>query len=156
MVAYSTNRVIGAGGGVPWHLPGDMRCFRELTTGGTVVMGRRTFESLPERFRPLPDRRNLVISSASDYRAVGAEVLPSLRAGLSAAGEDCFVIGGGVVYGQALPLAARVYATEVHAEIQGDVFFPELSPEQWSCVSEGEPVTENGLEYARRVYERSR
>lgn len=154
VVAYSTNRVIGAGGTIPWHLPGDMRYFRELTAGGTVLMGRRTFESLPDAYRPLPNRRNLVLSRRVSYAVPGAEVFDDLPAALAAAGHDCFVIGGAAIYVQALPCCTRVYATEINALIDGDVRFPELDADTWECVSESAPFSENNLEFVHRVYER--
>lgn len=154
VVAYARNRVIGRDGGLPWHLPSDMRHFRELTTGGTVVMGRKTYASIPEKFRPLPERRNMVLSRDEGYRAPGAEVFPSLVAAMDACGCDCFVIGGGATYAETLPLAERVYATEVAEEVEGDTFFPVLDDDVWACVSSGEPVAENGHEFRIRVYER--
>ncbi|MCW2984635.1 MAG: dihydrofolate reductase [Conexibacter sp.] len=153
VVAYSANRVIGRDGGLPWHLPSDMRHFRELTTGATVVMGRKTYESIPERFRPLPGRRNLVLSR-SGFAAPGAEVLGSLGEALDAAGGDCFVIGGGATYAEALPLAARVYATEVEGDVDGDTSFPPLDPAAWTCVAEGHRIAENDHAFTIRVYER--
>ena len=107
VVAYSANRVIGRDGGLPWHLPTDMRHFRELTTGHTVLMGRRTYDSIPERFRPLPGRRNLVLSRDPGYNAAGAEVFTSLDAALDACDHDCFVIGGGATYAETLADADR-------------------------------------------------
>lgn len=154
VVAYAVEgRVIGRDGGLPWHLPSDMKHFRELTTGGTVVMGRKTYESIPERFRPLPDRRNVVLSSTVSALN-GAEVFASLRDALAATGEDCFVIGGGATYAEALPLAARVYATEVDGDVDGDTFFPPLPEGDWTCVSAAPPVTENGHTFTIRVYDR--
>jgi len=149
VVAHSANRVIGREGGLPWHLPADMRFFRELTTGGTVVMGRKTWESIPERFRPLPGRRNLVLSSRE---VPGAEVFSSLEAALEAAEGDVYVIGGGETYAAALPLADRVYATEIDAEVEGDTLFPELTG--WQCVETSEPTAENGHTFRFRRYER--
>lgn len=156
VVAHAANRVIGRDGGMPWHLPGDLRHFRELTTGGTVVMGRRTFESLPDAFRPLPERRNIVLSSNPDYAPTGAETVTSLDAALAAAGEDCFVIGGGATYAEALPRADTVHATEIAEPVEGDVFFPELPESEWVCVDSREPRTENGHTYVFRRYERRR
>lgn len=154
VVAYAEgNRVIGRDGGLPWHLPSDMKHFRELTTGGTVVMGRKTWASIPEKFRPLPERRNMVLS-ASVAALDGAEVFGSLDAALAAAEDECFVIGGGATYAEALPHASRVYATEVEGTVDGDVFFPELPESDWFCVSSGEPVAENGHTFTIRVYER--
>src|SRR3954453_13745644 len=98
VVAKSRNRVIGRDGRLPWHLPADLRRFRELTSGANVVMGRRTYESLPEKFRPLPNRRNLVLSRDPSYAVPGAEVFPDLDSAVASCGGDCFVIGGEVAY----------------------------------------------------------
>jgi dihydrofolate reductase len=155
VVAYAANRVIGREGGLPWHLPTDMRHFRELTTGHTVVMGRRTFQSLPDAYRPLPNRRNLVLSSDPNLGADGAEVFADLPSALEACGGECFVIGGGAAYREALPLAARVYATEIEEPIEGDVLFPMLAASEWRCVQQEEPIVENGHTFTFRVYERA-
>jgi dihydrofolate reductase len=155
VVAHSSNYVIGSAGKLPWHLPGDMRNFRELTTGHTVVMGRKTFESLPDAYRPLPDRRNLVLSANPNYRAEGVEIYPTLEAVLQAAGEECFVIGGATIYRQALPLAQRVYATHVEGTHEGDVFFPPLEEHEWHCVQRSDRILENGHAYTMRVYDRA-
>jgi len=154
VVARSRNGVIGRDGGLPWRLPSDLRHFRELTTGHTVVMGRRTFESLPPAFRPLPDRRNVVLSSASGYRAEGAEVFTSLEGALASCADGCFVIGGGVTYREALPLTQRVYATEVDADVGGDVFFPTLPEADWRRVERSEPIVENDYGFTFNLYER--
>lgn len=156
VVAHASNRVIGHKGALPWRLPSDLRRFRELTIGGVVLMGRRTFESLPAAHRPLRERRNLVVSSNPGLDAPGAEVHASLDAALGACGADCFVIGGGVVYEQVLPRAQRVYATYVDTVAEGDVFFPTLAPEQWRCVQESEPLHENDLTFVFRTYDRVR
>ena len=116
VVAQARNGVIGRDGGLPWHLPSDLRHFKELTSGHTVVMGRRTYESLPDRFRPLPNRRNLVLSTDPAYVARGAEVFPSFESALDDCDRDCFVIGGAATYRQALPISDRVYATQLEAE----------------------------------------
>jgi dihydrofolate reductase len=155
VVARAGNGVIGRDGGLPWHLPTDMRRFRELTSGHAVVMGRKTYESIPDRYRPLPERRNLVLSTNRDWRAPGAEVFGDLAGALEACGGDCFVIGGERTYGEALPLAARVYATEVEGEIEGDVFFPALADGEWRCVQQSERVVENDHGFTFCVYERA-
>jgi dihydrofolate reductase len=154
LVAHSRNRVIGRDGGLPWRLPGDMRHFRELTMGRAVLMGRRTFQSLPEAYRPLPGRRNLVLSSNLGFLPAGAEVFGELPAAIEACQGECFVIGGAVTYEEALPLASRLYATEIDAEIDGDVFFPEIGAE-WHCVEQSEALHENELSYRFRTYERA-
>ena len=155
VVAHSSNGVIGRDGGLPWRLPGDLRRFREITTGQTVVMGRATYESLPPRFRPLPGRRNVVLSTKPDYRPDGAEVFGGLEEALASSPEGCFVIGGGVTYSQALPLADRVYATCIEAEVEGDTFFPMLTEDEWRCVECSERIVENDHGYTFRVYERA-
>ena len=154
VVAHASNRVIGRDGGLPWHIPTDLKRFRELTTGGTVVMGRLTYESLPERFRPLPNRRNIVLSSDSEYRADGAEVFADFHAALEACDHDCWVIGGGVTYEQALPLADRVYATYVEESPAGDAFFPPLG-DGWRCIERSDELVENDHRFSFRTYERA-
>jgi dihydrofolate reductase len=156
VVAHARNRTIGRDGELPWHLPTDMRHFKQLTLGTTVVMGRRTFESLPEPVRPLPERRNLVLSRRRDFDAAGAEVFADLDSALEACAGDCFVIGGGMTYAEALAHAGRVYATEVAADVDGDVFFPELPDSVWRCTSESATFTENSHEFVFRVYDRGR
>jgi dihydrofolate reductase len=154
VVAHSSNRVIGRDGGLPWRLPGDMRHFRELTIGHAVLMGRRTFQSLPEAFRPLPQRRNLVLSSDASFAAPGAEIFGDLGSALAACENRCFVIGGAVTYEEALPLSTRLHATEIEAEIDGDVYFPEIG-EEWRRIEQSERLSENDLSYRFRTYERT-
>jgi dihydrofolate reductase len=152
VVAYARNGVIGRDGGLPWRLPGDMKHFREVTGGGTVLMGRKTYMSIPEKFRPLPGRRNIVLSrSAASVH--GAELLPDLESALVEA-PDAFVIGGGTVYDETLPLADAVWATEIDADVEGDTFFPPLDSDAWVAVSTSEPVVENGFTYRFVRYER--
>jgi dihydrofolate reductase len=154
VVAHAANRAIGRDGGLLWHLPGDMARFREVTAGRAVIMGRRTWESIPERFRPLPGRRNIVLTSDPAYAAAGAETAPDLHAALALAGDDACVIGGERVYAEALHVADRAYVTRVEAELDGDAFFPEL-PEGWSLTQRDEPRTEDGLPYVFETYERA-
>lgn len=154
VVAYASNGAIGYRGQLPWRLPSDLRHFRELTIGHTVLMGRRTFESLPDAHRPLRERRNVVVSANPSFRPDGVEVHANLDAALAACGGDCFAIGGASVYEQTLPRASRVYATHVQASPPGDVFFGALAPEQWRCVHESEPMTENDLSFSFRTYDR--
>ncbi len=154
VVAHASNGVIGHRGELPWRLPSDLRRFRAITLGATVVMGRRTFESLPAAHRPLRERRNVVLSTNPDFAPAGVEVHPNLDDALRAAGERCFVIGGGSLYTQALAHAERVYATHVRAAPAGDTFFPALDAREWVCVEEGEPQRENGHDFVFCVYER--
>jgi dihydrofolate reductase len=124
--AQAHDRVIGRAGVMPWHLPEDLRHFRELTRGATVVMGRTTWFSLPERFRPLPGRRNVVLSRQTGLTVDGADVRASLEAAVAeaGAGERVWVIGGGQVYAAALPMADRLVVTEIDAEVDGDTRAP--------------------------------
>ncbi|GAA3362814.1 dihydrofolate reductase [Saccharopolyspora gregorii] len=120
--AQSTTGVIGRDGTMPWHLPEDLKHFRTTTAGATVLMGRRTWESLPPRFRPLPGRRNLVLSRTPQD---GAETFPDLAAALAAAEGDVWVIGGAAVYRAALPLADRIVVTEIRERFDGDTVAPD-------------------------------
>lgn len=120
---------LGKGEKLLWHLPDDMKRFKELTLGHPVIMGRKTWESLPERFRPLPSRTNIVVTRQGDYEATGATVAGSLEEAqtiaMSAPGADeVFVIGGGELYTLALPFADRLYLTLVEADADADTFFP--------------------------------
>ncbi len=155
VVARAANGTIGLDGSLPWHLPSDMRHFRELTAGHTVLMGHNTFESIPPKYRPLPQRRNLVLSSNAELKLPGAEVFQDLSSALAACGGECFVIGGSTVYDETLAVADRVYATEIDAEIVGDVFFPELPPAEWRCSQRSERIFENELAFDFAVYERT-
>ena len=128
IVAVAQNRVIGRDNQLIWNIPEDMAHFKALTQGHTVVMGRKTWESLPPRFRPLPGRRNIVISRQADYPAPGAELANSLEAGLALAADDeiVFIIGGEQIYRQAMALADRLEITEVDLAPEGDAWFPEI------------------------------
>jgi dihydrofolate reductase len=125
--AQSANGVIGRDGNLPWHLPEDMKHFRSLTAGATVLMGRRTWESLPPRFRPLPGRRNLVLSRTlqSDPQD-GVEPFPDLRQALAAVSGDVWVMGGAAVYRAALPFADRIVVTEIRELFDGDTYAPDV------------------------------
>ena len=129
IVAVANNRVIGRDNQLIWNIPEDMAHFKALTAGHTVLMGRKTWESLPPRFRPLPGRRNIVISRQADYNAPGAELAHSLEAGLALAADAdlVFIIGGAEIYQQALPLADRLEITEVDLSPDGDSWFPEIA-----------------------------
>ena len=130
--------VIGAAGTIPWHVPEDMAHFRDVTAGGTVVMGRATWESLPERFRPLPGRRNVVVSRDAAYDAPGATVLDDLDAARRRA-ADVWVIGGGAVYAATLERADRLEVTVVDLDVAGDTLAPQIGA-GWRRVSGGPDV----------------
>lgn len=137
ITAASDNDVIGQDNRLPWHLPDDFRHFKRTTKGHTMLMGRRTWESIGSK--PLPGRTNLVLTSQADYAAPGAMTVHSLAEGFDAARSsgraDLFVIGGGQVYADAFGFADRIYLTRVHTRIEGDTYFPALDPAQWREVS---------------------
>lgn len=147
--ARARNGVIGKDGRLPWHLPEDLAHFRQLTSGCPVIMGRRTWDSLPPRFRPLPGRRNIVVTRQAGWQAEGAETAPSLEAALAAcAGQPrTWVIGGGEMYRAALPLAQRVEVTDIEADYEGDTFMPALSA-PWVEVARSRHVSATGLGYS--------
>jgi len=157
IAAVARNRTIGNNNQLLWHLPGDMRHFRETTRGKPVIMGRKTWESLPEKFRPLPGRLNIVVSHNRDYSAPGATLAESLENALRLAGdsEETFIIGGAELYRQALPTANRLYLTEIAADYEGDTWFPEIPPGEWREIVRSQPVEEAGLAYTFAVYQRT-
>jgi dihydrofolate reductase len=134
VVAVSKNGVIGRDGGLPWHISSDLKRFKAITMGKPVIMGRKTWESLPKR--PLPGRRNIVLTRASHSIGEGAEMVSSPADALALVQdvEEMCVIGGGEIYRQFLPLAQRIYLTEVDLEVDGDTQFPKLDP-SWDEVS---------------------
>jgi dihydrofolate reductase len=148
--------VIGADGGLPWHLPEDMALFRRLTMGATVVMGRRTWESLPDRFRPLPGRTNVVLTTDPRWSADGAHRAASV-AQVLAEHESFWVIGGGAVYTAFLPHADRLVVTDVDVVVDGDTFAPGIGDE-WRLdertPAEGWSTSSSGLRYAVSEYGR--
>ena len=154
IVAAAKNGAIGKDGKLLWHIPEDMRYFREVTQGKPVIMGRKTWESLPERFKPLPGRKNIVISHWPDYPADGAHLATSLEAALRESSDETevFIIGGAQIYQYALPLAHRVYLTQINTDYEADAFFPGLDLEAWQEVSR-RPGQENH-EVCFVIYER--
>ncbi|MEO8889804.1 MAG: dihydrofolate reductase [Jatrophihabitantaceae bacterium] len=154
--AQSANGVIGRDGALPWHLPEDMAHFRELTRGATVVMGRRTWDSLPERFRPLPGRRNVVLTRDRAWRADGAEVVHAVADAVAADG-NVWVMGGAEIYAAALPFADVAVITELQDEFDGDTHAPELS-DAWVATdtdpADGWHESTTGLRYRFRTLRR--
>ena len=158
VAAVARGGVIGRGGTLPWHLPEDMANFRELTMGHPVVMGRRTWDSLPDRFRPLPGRRNVVVTRNETWAADGAERAGSLDDALELLdGEpQAFVIGGAELFAEALPRADELLLTELDLEVEGDTFFPHWVRGDFEEVSREPHVSEEGTPFAFVEYERSR
>lgn len=134
IAAVAANRVIGDGRQMPWHLPEDLAHFRRLTTGCPVIMGRRTWQSLPARFRPLPGRRNIVVTRDAGFIAEGAETAASPDAALARVAEAprVFVIGGAGLYETALPLADELRLTEIAQPFDGSVHFPAIDPARFA------------------------
>ena len=151
--ARSRNGVIGREGQLPWHLPADLAHFKQTTLGQAVVMGRKTWDSLPERFRPLPGRTNIVITRQKDWQAAGALVAHSLDQAMALCpeSEPLWVIGGAEVYAQALPLASTVVVTEIDIDVQGDAHAPHLGAE-WIEMSRQLHSNEGGLGYSFVTY----
>lgn len=155
IVAAATNGVIGADGGLPWHLPNDFKYFKRVTMGKPIVMGRRTWESIG---RALPGRLNIVLTRSKDFEAPGATVVSSPAAAIEAAGdaEELMIIGGGQVNGLFIDKADRVYLTRVDCEVDGDTRFPDLDPDLWSLTSSEAHVADDthAFGYEFRVYDR--
>lgn len=162
IVAMSENRVIGRGGGLPWHLPDDLRHFKRTTKGHTVIMGRRTFDSIGRT--PLPGRANIVITRDRNYEAPGAQVSHSFAEAVTLAQRcappdaEVFVLGGADIFRLALPVAHKLYLTLVHATIEGDVHFPEFDRTAWRLIDETQHTADANHAYAFTIqtYERSR
>ncbi|MFQ5765578.1 MAG: dihydrofolate reductase [Rhodospirillales bacterium] len=162
IVAMADNRVIGLDGGMPWHVPGDLRYFRETTMGHPVIMGRKTYQSIGAA---LPGRANIVVTRNTGFEAPDADVVNDLgkaltkaRAMAEIAGlDEVFVIGGAEVYVQALPEAQRIYLTEVHGEPPGDAFFPEIAADEWreTAREDRAPEDADGPAYGFVVLERT-
>lgn len=156
VVAMAHDGVIGRDGGMPWHLPAELKRFRAITMGKPIVMGRRTHDSIG---RALPGRRNIVLSRDPAYRAAeGCEVFPSLDAALAVLGdcEEVMIIGGATLYAEALPRATRLHLTEIDAELAGDTWFPAFDRNQWREVaSEARGIdADNPLAWRHVVLER--
>ena len=147
--ARARNGVIGKQGQLPWHLPEDLAHFKRTTLGQAVVMGRVTWESLPEKFRPLPGRTNVVVSRQTSFEANGAQVVSSLEAAMALfpTNEVVWLIGGAQLYAQALPLVSQIVITEIDADFEGDAFAPSLSTNDWTETERSSHVSAQGLAY---------
>jgi dihydrofolate reductase len=136
IAALTEENVIGKEGALPWNLPEDMAHFRRVTSGKTVVMGRKTYESIPEKFRPLKNRHNIVISRTIQ-QIEGTYVSTSIQGALTKAkeyGKEVFVIGGAQIYALALPFANKLLLSHIHEKFEGDIHFPNLNKEEWAVV----------------------
>ena len=164
IVAMARNRVIGRNNALPWYLPGDLRYFKQATMGKPIIMGRKTWDSIG---RPLPGRLNVVISRNADWPAPeGVRTALSLEAALVQAeaqaelegGDEVMIIGGGQIYAEALPQVDRMYITQVHAEVDGDAYFPEVNWDEWEEIGREDfsASDNNPYDYSFVVYQRLR
>lgn len=157
IAAMAANRVIGQGNRLPWHLPEDLQHFKALTMGHHIVMGRKTYDSIG---RPLPGRTTVIVTRRPDYTAPDCIAVNSIDAALSVCHGDpeVFFVGGAEIYAQALPIADRLYLTEIKRDFPGDAHFPPFDAGQWQEVSRERHVKENGepFEYHFVVYDRKR
>ncbi len=151
--AKSRNGVIGKDGKLPWHLPEDLAHFKRVTLGSPVIMGRKTWDSLPARFRPLPGRTNVVVTHQSDWSEPGALRAAGLADALAmcASAEQVWVIGGAQLYAQTIALASTAVVTDIDADFDGDAFAPQFSA-QWRETSRETHTTVNGLRYSFVTY----
>ncbi len=160
IVAADERNAIGKDGGMPWRLPDEWAYFRDTAMGKPVIMGRKTWESLPESRRPLPGRRNIVVTRQTGYKADGADVVPGVDEAVklaSVTSDEAFIIGGGQLYGYGMEIADRLYLTRVHTEIEdADAFFPDVNFLDWREVSRIEhPVDEkHAFSFTQMVFER--
>lgn len=150
----SSNRVIGVNNTLPWHLSEDLKHFKSLTTGHTIIMGRKTYESIG---RPLPNRRNIVISRNMEASYEGVEVVHSIENAFSISRNDneVFVIGGSNIYQQALSLVDHLYITEIKKSFSGDAYFPEINKQIWVESSREDHITNDGLEFSFVKYQKN-
>lgn len=155
VVAISENNAIGKDNQLLWHLPADLKHFKNITTGHTIIMGRKTYDSIG---KPLPNRRNIIITRQKDLNLEGVEVVNSLEEALSLSKdeEEVFIIGGAEIYKQAVAVSHRIYLTRVHQEFEADAFFPELDDESWEEVEKVDhlPDEKNKFAYTFSTLER--
>lgn len=156
IVAVAQNNAIGKNNDLLWHITADMKMFKKLTQGHTLIMGKRTYESLP--VKPLSNRRNIVITDDPEDHFEGCLTVYSLEDALALCdpAEENFIIGGASVYRQILPLTNRLYITKVHKNFDGDVFFPPVNDHDWELISEenGPPDEKNDFTYSFLIYDR--
>ncbi|MEK6895676.1 MAG: dihydrofolate reductase [Nanoarchaeota archaeon] len=156
IAAVSENNVIGIDGKVPWYIPEDIKRFKELTLNHPVIMGRKTYQSIPNRFRPLEKRKNIVlsknfVSEGEIYVARGLEEALDLTDY-----ADSFIIGGASIYKIFLPFTSKIELTRVHEDYEGDAFFPDVDWNEWSLVNQERNTSHNGIDYSFLSYERKR
>lgn len=153
VVAIDRQRGIGVNNTLPWHLPEDLAHFKKTTSGHPIIMGRKTFDSIG---RPLPNRRNIVITRNPGWKHDGVDAVPSLNAAIASAGDaEAFIIGGAQIFGEALPQVSRLIVTEIDANFDCDTFFPQIDLSQWQEVArETHESAKTGLHFAYVTYQR--
>ena len=153
IVALAKNRVIGLNNTLPWHLPEDLKRFKQLTMGHHIIMGRKTYESLG---RLLPGRQTVIVTRNPDYKVDGAIVVHSLEQAISVSSADseAFFIGGAELYQQSLPLAKRLYLTMIDAEFEGDAYFPEIELDHWDLLEQQDLISQQGWAFHYLSYQR--
>lgn len=161
IAALTRNRVIGRNNDLPWHLPDDMKYFMQTTKGHYVIMGRKNYDSIPEKFRPLPNRTNIVVTRQAGLKLPNCTVVHSLEEAVAIAREageqELFIIGGAAIYQLGMPLANRLYLTEIDATIDGDTYFPDFQKSLWKEVSRQHHPTDDRHAYPFDfvIYERN-
>ncbi len=153
IVAVDKKFAIGNKGDIPWHISADMKYFRNITSGKSIIMGRKTLESFPGS-KPLPNRKNIVLSRNKDLKIEGAVVVKSIKEAIDISEEDCFIIGGGEIYKMFLPYVKYAYVTKVEAEFEADTYMINLDKESdWKLYKKGETLNENGIDFSFDIYE---
>ncbi len=161
IVAATKNMVIGKGNDMPWSLPSDLKYFKQITGGHCVIMGRKCWESIPPKFRPLPNRLNIVLTKNEQYEALGATILSDVDQVLqdfknNGNDDDIFVIGGAQIYKEAFKYADKLYLTQIDAELEGDTFLEGFNLAEWKLITASESKVENGLSFKFEVYEKNK
>jgi len=139
IAALTKNNVIGKNKDLPWHLPDDMKHFMQTTQAHHVIMGRKNYESIPDKFRPLPNRTNIVVTRQKDFSAPGCHIVNSIEEGIAMARaareKELFIIGGSEIYSQSIPYADQLYLTEIDTILEGDTYFPSFNRDEWQELS---------------------
>jgi len=152
IVAVAENNVIGKDNNLIWHLPVDMKFFKDTTMGHCVIMGRKNYESIPEKFRPFSNRTNIVVTRQKEFHAPGTIVVDSIEKAIEAAKQtndtEIFIIGGAEIYKQTLPLTDRIYFTRIHHSFDGDTFFPEINWNEWKEIDRKKGIVDEKNIYA--------
>ena len=167
IAAVSENNVIGKNNTLPWHLPADMKYFRDTTMGHCVIMGRKNYDSIPLKYRPLDGRTNIVVTRQKDFTADGCIVVNSVEEALNAAdripplgggGAEVFIIGGADIYRQTINIADKMYYTKIHHTFDGDAFFPKMDSNRWEkkMQKDFQPDEKNKFPFSFCVYEKVR